>query len=87
MRILTPALLVSLALLEVAPAHGADSLLAFSDPKPQHYELSARASVIVEDTGRRVDYDYDVLYRLMGESITDSTAGNFSSRFYRVESR
>ena len=31
---------------------------------------------VVEDTGRTVDYAYDNLYRLLGESITDSAAGD-----------
>lgn len=33
-------------------------------------------TAVVEDTGRRVDYFYDDLYRLTRESIQDSLAGN-----------
>ncbi len=42
------------------------------------YTLAAtgRRDQVVEDSGRRVNYGYDALDRLTGETITDSSAGN-----------
>jgi RHS repeat-associated protein len=61
------------------------------------YTLAAtgRRDAVVEDTGRKVDYKYDLLDRLIDEVITDSTAGNrtihyaydpFGNRLSRTDS-
>ncbi|MDZ4848723.1 MAG: FG-GAP-like repeat-containing protein [Pirellulaceae bacterium] len=39
-------------------------------------DATGRRIAIVESSGRRVTYDYDSLYRLVAERITDSTLGN-----------
>ena len=44
-------------------------------------DATGRRTAINESTGRTSDYTYDALYRLTGETITDTEAGNHSAGF------